>query len=236
MAGEGTGSGAAGAAADGFNEAQLEKIRELVGTVVNGAISSRDKQADKKREQDKNDIKKMLDESLAAFKGASSGEGGEGEGKGKGKDKDSVQFATLQRQLEEMKTRSDTFERKALEERTKSRQSALSQSVQQALAVHGIEGNRARGALALLKTDNRIGFESDDEDNIVFRSDDGIGVSLDVGLRQWVKTEEARVYLPPPNTRGSGSRPGGTNGQTVTKEEAASQFWEAVGATVSRGG
>lgn len=225
------------ATAGDFTEAQVEKLQQLVAGVVNQAIAARDKQADKKRQADIDTIKQEFTKALEGVKPVPAEPTDGKDGKNKGGDKESVALQTLQRQLEEQRARSDAFEAKANAERTQRRQVALSQTVSQALGVHGIEGNRARAALALLKNDSRIGFETDDEDNIVFRGEDGLSVSLDVGLRQWAKSEEARVFLPPSNTRGSGSRPNGQSpGSSLSKEEATGMFWESVGNSIRSAG
>ena len=58
--------------AEPFSEEQTESLKTLVGSIVNSAISARDKMADKKRQEDRDAVTaafaKTLDEKLSALK------------------------------------------------------------------------------------------------------------------------------------------------------------------------
>jgi hypothetical protein len=203
MAGEpGTGGGAP---AGEMPAAWMEQIQETVGKLINGAISSRDKQADKKREQDKLDFKKMLEETVAGASKAGASE--EPQGGGKNKDKENVELASLKKQLTEYATRADAFERQANDEKTRRRQQDLQKGVLDSLATFGIDGLRAKAAFAMLK--ERIRHQDEDADEIVMTGEDGVAMDLPIALRTWSKSEEAKIFLPPNGSKGSGSRPGG---------------------------
>jgi len=205
-AGDG-GSPAGGGAPTEMPAEWMEAVVQKVSAHLQKALTSRDAQADKKREADQAAFKKMLEEALA-------GKGGEppvddGKGGGKGKDKDNTALQTLQKRLDEMAQRSEAFEKKAAEERAARRQVALTQTVHNALSAYGIEGSRAKAALALLQAEQRISFQDEDSDELTFRGEDGLTTELTVGLRTWAKSEDAKLFLPASGSRGSGGRPGG---------------------------
>ena len=217
--------------ASGLNE---EQVTDIVMKVVNGAISSRDKMADKKREQDKLEFKKLLEESLTGFKASITPVTETPEGtpiKGK---KD-VEIETLRKQLEEVSRQAKATDAERAKERAVNRATTLRQRVIDALAVHGIEGLKAKTALALFKDENRV-VMAEDNDDVTFKNDDGTEVDLNVGLQGWIKTEPARLFVPPTGAKGAGSKPG-QNGLPAgtTREDAVKAFWETVGASVRSG-
>lgn len=214
MAGEPGGGGGAGGGAvppGDMPEAWMEAIITKVSGLLQKSLTSRDAQADKKREQDQAAIKKMLDEALGA-RGAGGGsnepppEGKEGAGKNK---KDDVAYQTLQKRLDEIQQRSDAFERRAGEERKARRQVNLVQSLMSSLGALNITGERAEAARDSLLYREQVGYADDESDEIVFRGVDGMSTELPLGLRQWSKSQPAQIFLPPSGVNGSGSRPGG---------------------------
>lgn len=241
MAPEPAGGGTGGPPGE-MPDAWVQSITERVTSIVNSAISQRDKQSDKKFETRMGEIQKLLEGAKPAPATPPVDEGAGGKA---GKTKD-IELATLNTRIAEAERRADALERARAEERAKNRTITMRQTVTDALATHGIEGARARGALALLNSEGRIAFEDDDSDSIVFKGIDvaGTDVSLRLadGLKEWIKKDEAaKLFLPPGapgGVRGAGSTPGRANGGaavTMTKEEASSQFWDALGNAV-RGG
>jgi hypothetical protein len=79
-------------------------------------------------------------------------------------------------------------------------------------------------ALALLvDAEKRIAWGEDER--LVWRGDDGSESDLSVGLKSWAKTPDARIYLAPRGTVGSGDRGAPVNGtpssKTLTKADVA---------------
>lgn len=213
-----------------FNDQQLDTIKSLVSGIVNSAISARDKMADKKRAEDRDAILKGLDEKLAALKPVPSDEG-EGGKDGKGKKGENVELATLRKQLADTNAKVEAAERRAAESRARERSVALRQTTAEELSKHGIEGNRFKAAFAMLQQDGRIKHRDDDSDDLVFVDDAGTEVELTVGLAAWIKSDDAKIVLPPSGTRGAGTRPGSGSapGVKLTKEQAQAKGWEAAG-------
>jgi hypothetical protein len=110
------------------------------------------------------------------------------------------QIGSLTKQAEDARAERDT-------ERAKVRDATLRQRVGELLATAGIEGVRARHALGLLVDSERVVRWSDDGDSIIFRAPDRGDVDLEAGLRNWLKSDDAKLYLPPKGTQGSGDRP-----------------------------
>jgi hypothetical protein len=120
------------------------------------------------------------------------------------------QIATLTQQAEQARSERDS-------ERAKVRDSTLRQKLGEALAAAGIDGLRARHAIGVLVDAEKRVRWLDDGDAIVFRAGDRDEVDLESGVRTWLKTDDAKLYLPPKGTQGSGDRPVGTGpSQTTT--------------------
>lgn len=116
---------------------------------------------------------------------------------------DSPAVKSLQKQLAEIKNKNAEIERLRAEEAQKSRDLAMRGKLTEALASHGIEGTRAKGALALLvDADKRVSCDPDG--TIVFRDANGDALDLQTGLKSWVGGEDAKLYLPPRGAAGSG--------------------------------
>jgi hypothetical protein len=111
------------------------------------------------------------------------------------------QIASLTKQAEDARSERDA-------ERARARDSLLRQRVTDALSGVGIEGVRARHALGLLVDAEKRTRWSDDGETILFRTDAHDEVDLATGLREWLKTDDAKLYLPPRGAAGSGDRPG----------------------------
>lgn len=215
--GAGGGAGGAGGAPAGGGAFDEDAFMQKVAQMVQKALYSRDSQADKKREQDKADFKKMIDDALGARGGAPAGgdpppdDGGKGGGKNKNgaAGDNGVAYQTLKTRLDEQEERSRSFEKKWQEERANRRQIGLNQRVLEALNAVGISGEHAEAARDSLLFRGRVGFADEESDEIVYRGDDGLASELALGLRQWAKTSSAQIYLPPSGVKGSGGRPGG---------------------------
>jgi hypothetical protein len=111
------------------------------------------------------------------------------------------QIALLTKQAEDARGERDA-------ERARARDSLLRQRVTDALSGVGIEGVRARHALGLLVDAERRVRWADDGESILFRTEAHDDLDLAAGVREWLKTEDAKLYLPPRGAAGSGDRPG----------------------------
>lgn len=192
-----------------FSEEQTASLKTYVSQIVNSAMRSHLAMADKKRAEDreavKTDFAKLLDEKLASLKPSEEpAGGGDGKGSKRSKEEETV-LATMRKQLAETAARVEAAEKRAAEERAKNEAHSLQERVSKILSGAGIEGNRFRGAYAVLK--ERIRKQGDEADSQhVFVDDTGEEIDLEVGLRGWTKGDEAKIYLPPSGAAGSGAR------------------------------
>lgn len=211
----------------GLTTEQLtEWMNENLGKVVNNMLSARLNTEFSKFEKKiggsiGDTLKAQLPELLKGLAPAVQ-EPGEGGGGKKAKD---VELDSLRRQMSEMQSQLQEQRDIAAREQQKNRTAQLEKLVTERLNDMGkIAGTGAKLALLALTAAGRVGYgEGDDADKAVFRGDDGVTVDLDTGLKQWLKTDEARFFQAPSATRGSGSRPGApAPSGPVTHERAQS--------------
>lgn len=225
-----------------FTEEQLAGLKPLINNIVNSAIASRDRMADKKRAEDReavtNAFSKMLDEKLAALKPADDPGGGGGgkdgkDGGGGRKSALELELTTLKRQREEDNKRMAEAEKRANDARARVEAAELRDRAARILGESKIEGKRFQGAYALLK--DSIRRQSDEPDApYVFINDLGEEVELEQGLRSWAKSDDAKLYIPPSGAGGSGARPvrqppGGSQKKEVTFEDVGNAVLGLVG-------
>ena len=77
----------------------------------------------------------------------------------------------------------------------------------------------------------------DESGNVSFRGSDGDPIDVETGIKGWVATEEAKIYLPPRGTTGSGDRTihGGTGPGNAPKDPR-SELTQLVGKAFGIGG
>jgi hypothetical protein len=125
---------------------------------------------------------------------------------GKGKDKEpsaSPELKRLQEQVTQLTKQAEDARSERDAERGRARDATLRQRLTDTLSAAGVEGVRARHAVGLLVDVERRVRWSEDGQSITF--DD---VELAAGLREWLKTDDAKLYLPARGAQGSGDRPG----------------------------
>ena len=196
-----------------LDESDLTTIKELVNTSINGVVSNLKKQGDLARQKDgealKGDFQKMLD-GLAEKLSAGGGEeppGGDGKGGKGGKGGESArELATLRQQVQETARRLDESQKQAQAERDKNRSAALRNAISETLEPLGITGIRFKSAYALLQQEGRIRYAADDSDDISYVDAAG-EVDYRTGLAGWVKSDDAKIFLPPSGSQGAGTRP-----------------------------
>jgi hypothetical protein len=94
-------------------------------------------------------------------------------------------------------------------ERAKVRDRDLRQRVSDALGDAGVKDPaRNRAAVTNLIANKQVSWSDSDEEQINFASDDG-AVDLKTGIKGWSKTDDAKIFIAPTNTRGSGDLGGG---------------------------
>jgi hypothetical protein len=151
---------------------------------------------------------------------------------GKGDSTESLALKSFERQLNEMRAENESNKKRADEERAKNRGSLLRTRLQEELAKHGMnDPMRSKLAIGhLVDSMRRVQFVDEESERLGFVDDNGELLDLSTGLRDWAKTDEAKIYLPPTNARGSGGRSGagGAPNSAADKERTVNQFWEGL--------
>lgn len=163
--------------------------KEELSTIVNAAISNRNKGFEKRFEEFANELRGALGPAKPA----------EREDPKTGKAADGGETAALRRELEALKK-----EREA--ERAKARDLSLRSRVRDELSKVGITNPLA--LKVLVDADKAVSMSSETED-VVFKLN-GEELDLSSGLKAWMKTEDAKIFLPPKGATGSGDRPQGS--------------------------
>lgn len=130
-------------------------------------------------------------------------------------------FKGMQRQFEELKKAHEEAKAEAEAERAKTREAKLRDRLANELTNHGIDPARTRHAVGfLIDAERRVRWSEDDDNTIVFRDSDGHDLDFATGLKAWAKSEDAKIYMAPRGTQGSGDR-GVTNPRVANPEQAA---------------
>lgn len=120
--------------------------------------------------------------------------------------KQSPEYKGLQRELESIRKRQEAIEADAKAKAKEVRDGRLRQNVIENLAAYGIEGKRAARAADLL-VGKQARYVSDEDDSIVFETEDGDEVDLKRGLKEWAGSEDGKIFVPPSGASGSGGPP-----------------------------
>lgn len=109
----------------------------------------------------------------------------------------------LQKLTEDLETSNAARELEA----GKRKDEGLRGDVVSALGDLNMTGQRLRGATAMLYAEGRVYIGEDGSH--LFKDADGIEFPLSDGVKAWSGSEEAKLYMPPSNVRGSGDKGGG---------------------------
>jgi hypothetical protein len=161
-------------------------------------------------------LDKALDTKLEAFKSTlptpsdKDGAGGDKGGSRQTPVTETPEYRGLKKQLDETaaQVRASADREKAAMEAAKA--TRLRQGVAEMLTKKGFDPARVRLAVGhLIDVDKRVRLDGEGEnERIVIKDTDG-DVDLETGVDAWAKTDEAKIYLPPRGSAGSGDRGGG---------------------------
>lgn len=91
-------------------------------------------------------------------------------------------------------------------ERARRRDSELRSAVKDQLLAAGVAPGAVKALVALhVDAEKSVGYASDDSDEIVVKTQDSV-YSLQEGLGNWLKSDDAKIYLAPKGATGSGDR------------------------------
>lgn len=152
-------------------------------------------------------LDKLLDEKLQALKPATDGKGKEPDPKAIDIENHPTVKGLLKR-LDESEKRTKSIEGERDTERARARDVDLRKRLSDLLAAKGIPADRLTHVVGYLVDAQKRVRWNDDFSDVVFREKDG-DVDLETGASGWLKGDEAKIYLPPRGTSGSGDRGGG---------------------------
>lgn len=121
----------------------------------------------------------------------------------------------LQKQIADQKTATEQMKAERDAEKALSRDQVLRSQLTDKLTKGGVDPRYVRKAVGdLVDVEKRVRF-GDDGDELVFKDATG-DVDLETGLKGWLKSDDAKIYMPPRGTKGSGDQRDGrpsSNGQ-----------------------
>ncbi len=180
---------------------------EQVNEIVSKAISARNKQFDSKIEKSFADLTAGLGDLISSKL----------EGLTKPNDTppkpgdETPQMKAMQKQLADMQKKLDAAESEKQASTQRARDKDLRQKLTESLTSAGITGPALKGAIATLVDGEKRVRMDDEGERVLFRGDEGDDLPLADGLKGWLKSDDAKIYLPPRGVGGSGQQPGGGN-------------------------
>lgn len=152
----------------------------------------------------------------------------------KGKES-SADLIAFKRQLSELRNELKSSKEEAQREKQAARDAKMRQAVTDALAAHGITGGRAKHAIGHLVDVAKL-IKLDDAGQPVMADEFGDPVDLDTGLKAWANTEDAKIYIPPRGTAGSGgSSQQNSKGTAAASASPFSQAAQLLAARLQQG-
>ena len=125
---------------------------------------------------------------------------------------DSPAYRAQQLELQKLQKRVEAAEGEKAAERAKARAQTLRQRTIEVLAEHGVTGNGARHAFNTFVAESRVVYEGDTTDELLFVDEKGEKLPIKDGIKSWVESDDAKVFLPPRGAQGSGGEPRSNGG------------------------
>lgn len=114
------------------------------------------------------------------------------------------EVTALKRQLTEMKNKLAAQDTERENERAALRDSRMRASLGDKLVALGIDAKRVRHAVGFLVDAEKL-VSVDSSGGLVFKASDGDVIDIESGLREWIGSDDGKLYLPPRGVAGSGS-------------------------------
>lgn len=194
----------AGDTAQGSGEPQyatLDQITDATSEMINKALTARNKQLEAKVEKTLAELTKKFEERVSQIQTAPGNKDS-----GEPKVEDTPVYKGLQKQLTEMQQKLELAEREKSAERSRARDRDLRARLSDELVKAGVDPSRVRHAVGLLVDSDKRVRNVDDTDEAVFLDTDGQEVDFRTGLKSWLKSEDAKIYMPARGTTGTGER------------------------------
>lgn len=147
-------------------------------------------------------LDKLLEEKLSAFR-PKTDDAGAKDG-AKVDIENHPAFKGLKKQLDESANNTRKLQEERDAERARASAADLRDQVGKALAKHGVPSDRLTHAVGHVINTAGLAKWNEDRSAVVFGD-----LDLETGTKDWLKNDEAKIYLPPRGTQGSGDRGGG---------------------------
>lgn len=184
---------------------------------VNRAITARFKAFESR-------IDKLFEERFSALAPPKNAEDEPKEKSSKGLD-EHPEFQKLARQTQRLQEQLAQAQKERDAEKAHARDVKLRTELANMLADAGIDGARGKHAVGyLVDADKRVVW---DGDAIAFRGSDNELLPVGEGLKSWLSTDDAKLYLPPRGAVGSGER-SNVGGRVNAQADAQSSALEAI--------
>ncbi len=143
---------------------------------------------------------------------------------------ESPEWKASQATIAELKKKTADAEASTAQERAKNRASQLRSTLSEQLAKQGVPADRIKLAVGhLISAEQIVGYSDEGQgDSVVYRDGDGNEVSLDAGLKSFLRSTEGKLFLPAQNPGGSGSGPNGRGTAPLDKNDPRAPLRAAV--------
>lgn len=213
----GAGSAGASGAAGGITE---ERVNEIVNVTVGKRLRDFESKQTKTLDKLQDTIISKVGESLGATLDEKLGDvlGSKLEeigikpagttAKGGSVDEDAIKNSPfvkgLLKKLETQEAQTKKLQDERASERKAVRSEKLRAQLIKELTTAGLDPKRVGDAADLLLFRNRVRYESDESEGVVFSDSNGEEVDLKTGIGDWAKSEDGKLYSPPSGASGSG--------------------------------
>lgn len=145
----------------------------------------------------------------------------------------------LLKRLDEQSKATEQIRAERDAEKAKARDTSLRTKLADELTKGGLDPRNVRLAVGVLvDAEKRVRFAADDTEDLVFKDASG-DVDLGTGLKGWLKSDDAKIFMPPRGTQGSGDRRDGVrqplNGQGQQVSAGRALLGLAMGAVQGGG-
>lgn len=182
--------------------ATIEEVTDAVADMINKAITNRNKAFENKMSGMLNELSSKFEEKMKASAPQQTATSGS-----EPKVEDSPVYKGLQKQMADLQQKYETAEREKRAEKARGKDKDLRQRLSDELVKAGVDPSRVRHAVGLLvDSDKRVRYVEEDSEEVVFADEDNQEVDFRTGLRNWVKSEDAKIYISARGTTGSGDR------------------------------
>lgn len=142
--------------------------------------------------------------------------------------------ASFKRQLREQSNEVKALREENLREKQALREAKMREAVTNALAAHGVTGGRAKHALGYL-VDVSKSIVMNEAGQPVMLDEFGDPVDIETGLKAWANTEDAKIYIPPRGTAGSGGSQQNNRGAAAASASPFSQAAQMLAEKLAQG-